>query len=54
MIIWLMMALTAGGLVFAGVIFWALRVYYTKNYHRFFHLERKEWTDSRQRFWKER
>ena len=25
MIIWLMMALTAGGLVFAGVIFWALR-----------------------------
>ena len=125
MIIWLMMALTVGGLVFAGVIFWALRepaervlclpvrentmeyalwqaelqvqlgfygaveltgipmtrkrqgsavcscgggpgcgllrrfakalrVYYTKNYHRFFHLERKEWTDSRQRFWKER
>lgn len=125
MIIWLMMALTVGGLVFAGVILWALRepaervlclpvrentmeyalwqaelqvqlgfygaveltgiphdpetaricclfmrggpgcgllrrfakalrVYYTKNYHRFFHLERKEWTDSRQRFWKER
>ena len=25
MIIWLMMALTVGGLVFAGVIFWALR-----------------------------